>query len=78
MSLARRYGRARAKTVTRKVVEEIHRHMQDDFDMARTAGEDVESAELTARENAAVTFIERGYDREGVWLAMGPIKGGRP
>ena len=53
--------------------------MRNDFDMERTAGVDVETAELNARENAAQTFIvERGFDKEGVWMAMGPIKGGRP
>ena len=47
--------------------------------MERTSGADVETAELNARENAAQTFIvERGYDKEGVWMAMGPIKGARP
>ena len=70
-------GAARPKNVTRKVAAEIQRHMRDDFDMERTAGADVETAELNARENAAQTFIvERGFDKEGVWMAMGPIKGG--
>jgi hypothetical protein len=51
----------------------------DDRRMERTSGADVETAELNARENAAQTFIvERGYDKEGVWMAMGPIKGARP
>jgi hypothetical protein len=72
-------GTARPKHVSRKVAVEIQRHMRDDFDMERTTGADVETAELNARENAAQTFIvERGFDKEGVWMAMGPIKGGRP
>lgn len=66
---------ARPKRVSRRVAVEIVDHMRTDFDMLRDGGKSFEEAELSARENAAQTFInERGYNREGVWMAMGPMK----
>jgi hypothetical protein len=69
--LHRRYGHAepKRKRVTRKVAREIADFLQTSYDMLRQDGHPPEDARLSARENTALTYIEKGYEKEGVWDA---------
>lgn len=60
---------AARKTVTKKVAREIADFLQTNYDMLRQDGHSPEDARLSARENTALTYIEKGYEKEGVWNA---------
>lgn len=61
----------KGKFVTKKIAAEIAQQVQTDYEFARNDGRDPETARLNARQNAIETFtVERGYDREGVVMAI--------